>query len=127
MSFPRKNLYSVVQGSNYGELDLYSECAKDYKTAWVIEAYYTINDSDIARPDRIATKVWDGSGIMMWWIILIANNILDPFNDLQAGMVLKIPSEQSCRDFYNFVNNQRKTLGYSTTPNIRNSNGWMAL
>lgn len=37
----------------------------------------------------------------LWWLIAHVNGILDPLTDLEAGMVIKIPSVSEAFTFYN--------------------------
>jgi hypothetical protein len=41
------------------------------------------------RPDLIAHKFYGDS--TYWWIICVANNISDPFEQLIAGKLIKLP------------------------------------
>lgn len=42
------------------------------------------------RPDLVANQVYGKSEL--WWAIYEFNNIKDPFFDLRAGQILRIPS-----------------------------------
>ena len=41
------------------------------------------------RPDLIATSFYGNP--RMWWVICVANNISDPFEQLKAGKLIKLP------------------------------------
>mgnify|MGYP003681727914 CR=1 FL=1 len=41
------------------------------------------------RPDLIANAFYGNS--RMWWVICVANNISDPFEQLKAGKQIKLP------------------------------------
>ena len=41
------------------------------------------------RPDLISNDVYGTS--MYWWVICVANNITDPFEQLTAGKMIRIP------------------------------------
>lgn len=41
------------------------------------------------RPDLIADKVYGSSSL--WWVICVANNISDPFEELKAGNQIILP------------------------------------
>ena len=41
------------------------------------------------RPDLIANEFYGDS--TYWWIICVANNISDPFEQLKAGKLIKLP------------------------------------
>lgn len=42
------------------------------------------------RPDLVAAKAYDNPDL--WWVIYEFNGIRDPFHDLKAGMLLRIPA-----------------------------------
>jgi hypothetical protein len=41
------------------------------------------------RPDLIANKIYGTPHL--WWVILAANDIIDPFEELLAGKKIKLP------------------------------------
>jgi len=43
-----------------------------------------------ARPDLISYAAYGTAAY--WWLILLANNILDPEEDLTVGKIIKIPN-----------------------------------
>ena len=68
---------------------------------------YQILESDLARPDLIAIKAYGSVDAMnQWWIIMHINSIADPFNDLYAGQILKIPAAADINDFLIFNQNR---------------------
>lgn len=53
-----------------------------------IELYHKVSIKEANRLDLIAFNYYGDSS--MWWLIAIANNIIDPFI-IPAGLTLKIP------------------------------------
>lgn len=51
---------------------------------------YIVEAGDVARPDLIAYKMYKDPGY--YWIILWINNIMDPFEGIYAGALLRIPT-----------------------------------
>lgn len=62
-------------------------------TTPVDETYYTIPRENEGRSDKIAQDVYGDPTLD--WIILLYNNILDPFKELKSGNVIKIPALES--------------------------------
>ena len=60
-------------------------------------SYYTIQQSDIQRPDIISFKIYGSQDY--WWIIMKYNQIFDIWNDLQEGNVLSVPDKLDIDDF----------------------------
>jgi hypothetical protein len=51
---------------------------------------FVVTEREIMRPDLIA---WDAyQDVRLWWVVCYVNSIANPFEDLEVGMVLKIPS-----------------------------------
>lgn len=64
--------------------------------------YYRVNESEIDQPDFISKKMYNTE--RYWWIICLVNGIKNPFSDLQAGDIIKIPSILDIYDFYQKYN-----------------------
>jgi len=59
--------------------------------------YYRVDDSDIPDPGLISFKCY---GVVdFWWIILLVNEIQNPFLELTVGMILTIPNVLDIYDF----------------------------
>lgn len=58
---------------------------------------YRVSEQDLMRPDLISYKVY--GTVNYWWVILVINNIQNPFLDLSVGQMLLIPNENDLYDF----------------------------
>jgi hypothetical protein len=65
-------------------------------------SFYTVTESDLGRPDLISHKSYGDVGY--WWLILMVNQVIDPFNGLTVGQNLMIPS---LLDIYAFQRSYR--------------------
>jgi hypothetical protein len=52
-------------------------------------SYYQIVESDLQRPDLLSLRVYNIYDY--WWILYKFNTIMDPWNDLTPGDIIKIP------------------------------------
>lgn len=57
------------------------------------DKYHTVESHETTRLDLIAAKYYRNP--LMWWIIAQANNIYDPFEEIEAGTLLRIPALES--------------------------------
>lgn len=57
---------------------------------------YTVPSQFSGRPDLIATEVYQSADL--WWVILWANGIVDPFARPYAGEVINIVDIQSMKN-----------------------------
>lgn len=57
------------------------------------DTYYTVSDVEAGRLDIISLINYDNH--RHWWIIALANNIIDPLEEIVQGKVLRIPSIMS--------------------------------
>jgi hypothetical protein len=123
----RKENYPIVSTSKFRELDFYNEVSMGFKDSWEFIKIYRIHDGDLGRPDRIMSKALpeEPQAHEYWWVLLIANDIQDPFNDMKVGNELKIPSIISIKQFIEFAKREKKEYGNSVKANI--SKGWMVI
>jgi hypothetical protein len=54
------------------------------------DQFYVLEAEDVGRPDLIAYKFYKTPSL--YWVILWVNNIIDPFEDMYPGMLLRLPS-----------------------------------
>lgn len=57
------------------------------------DRYYTVSSIEEGRIDIVSLINYNNAHY--WWIIAIANDIIDPINDIVEGKVLRIPSIMS--------------------------------
>lgn len=53
------------------------------------DTYYTLKVTENLRLDKIAQIIY--GNYLLWWIIAVANNIVDPLTELSTGQVIRIP------------------------------------
>ena len=65
--------------------------------------YITFLEKYIGRLDLMAHKVY--SNVDLWWVLALANDIDDPFDDTLLDTVMRVPDILDIYDFYddNFV------------------------
>lgn len=61
-----------------------------------LDQFYVVPPGEEHRPDMIAYTVYGDP--LLWWVILKANNVKDPFN-IPANAVLRIPALKSLTGF----------------------------
>lgn len=54
------------------------------------DTFYVLEAGDVARPDMISYKMYKTPEL--YWVILSVNGILDPFEGMYPGMLLRIPA-----------------------------------
>lgn len=101
--------------SLFGSVVVDGNKEKDYLDGAVVP-WNEINFTDFLVPqycegrlDTIAFIHYDN--VDLWWLIALANEIIDPYNEVKTGMILKIPSVRSYYTFYNKVAKKDKITG----------------
>ena len=61
------------------------------------KAYYPIPEEEDGRLDLIAYKHY--KNVQLWWVIALANEILNPIDEVSAGKMLKIPRPSDIEEF----------------------------
>ena len=54
------------------------------------DKFYVLEAGDVARPDLLSYKMYKTPNL--YWVILWMNGILDPFEGMYPGMLLRIPT-----------------------------------
>jgi len=54
------------------------------------DKFYVLEAGDIARPDLLSYKMYQTPNL--YWVILWINKIIDPFEGMYPGMLLRIPT-----------------------------------
>lgn len=62
------------------------------------DVYHTFSNSDYLRLDWVSNNYY--STPKYWWIIAMANNIIDPFADVYDGLIVRIPSINTIKNIF---------------------------
>jgi len=94
--YTRSNFYEkeVIEGVN--ECDFLRSKISRFKIKRPTK-YYTITYDDLMRPDLLSFKLYGKQDY--WWLLLYANNVIDPWNELQENDVIQVPDEQDILDW----------------------------
>ena len=60
-----------------------------------LDRKYVIEPALAGRLDMISLKFYGSDHINLMWIIMLYNNILDPYKELEAGATLYIPDRNT--------------------------------
>lgn len=97
MTSNRTNLYQSVLVDTNKEKDLLESSVPDMELE--IIDMFTVPQWCEGRIDMISYIHYRTTSL--WWLIALANDIMNPIEDIKTGDVLKIPSIQ---DYYRFYN-----------------------
>jgi len=76
------------RGTDY--LDYQNALYLNIRNKLVTETYYTVEGQYEGYPELIAYKFW--GTVDLWWVLCVANNVIDPLTDIVTGKELKIPT-----------------------------------
>lgn len=93
----RKSFYQSQEVNNNKEKDFLDTDVE--KMSFVNYTQFVVPQFCEGRMDLISYIHYET--VNLWWLIAHVNNIMDPITDLEAGMVLKIPSVSEAFEFYN--------------------------
>ncbi len=106
--YSRKRFYSIFTLGNTETLDFlsfqwtrFSDFLQNYPVV-----YHRVQEVDIGRLDNIAYQYYEQTEA--WWIIMLANNMSDIFNDMYVGQLLIIPSISQIESFYQAIQASRR-------------------
>lgn len=61
------------------------------------DSFYVVEANDNGRPDIVAYKMYGNPAL--YWVILWINDILDPFETIYPGMLLRIPQSRRLAEY----------------------------
>jgi len=93
----RTKFYNIATVNGINEIDHMWSTLSSFKLTYE-SSYYRLCEEDIGAPDLISKKLYGSE--KYWWIILLVNKIHDPYNDMEIGDIIQVPS---VFDVYNFV------------------------
>jgi hypothetical protein len=93
----RSNFLKVIEGDT-AHYDLTSNVFFQLFKINKTPRRYMIEFGDLGRPDIISFKAYKSCD--NWWIIMKANNIIDPYTELKVGDILTIPDIKDIQDYY---------------------------
>ena len=109
------NFYDIIDGAVDGyHFDMYSFQFNDFPE-WVLNKDCTVtyvNDMEQNTPDLIAYSFYGDE--RLFWVICLANRIMDPFTELPIGTKICIPNFNAVKEFV-------LTLGNRTAENVVSS------
>lgn len=73
---------------------------------------YQVERNEQNRPDILSFKIYNS--IDYWWIILKLNDIVDPFEEIKEGTILKIPYLSDIQDYHKNVMEQKRKDSQNT-------------
>lgn len=116
--FARKKFYAIAEVDGVPQLDLLSfQWARFSKFLQNKEVnQVTIDERTQHRLDTVADDWYDNP--FLWWVIALANKILDPINDVTIGKKLIIPKATDIESYFQQVVSRRQQRGEVVLPRI---------
>lgn len=93
----RTKFYNEVTVNGTKELDLLHHNLSKFEIKYD-PIYYRVQESDTKGAYLISYKIY--GTVRYWWVILLANNIQNPFTGISVGDILKLPDLLDIYDFY---------------------------
>ena len=77
--------------------------------------FYSVPEEEAGRIDLIAHKQYQD--VRLWWIVALANEILNPIDEVYAGRMLKIPRSSDIEEFQQKLQrNKRRGARVAVSP-----------
>lgn len=92
----RTLFYKKFTTDGVEELDFLHNSLSQFKITYEPN-YYRVDDADIPDPALISFRCY--GTVEFWWVLLLVNEIQNPFIELTSGMILMIPSIIDIYDF----------------------------
>jgi hypothetical protein len=92
----RLNFYNIETHSNVDELDFLYNSLSTFDPKYP-PVRYRLRGVDWMRPDLISYNAY--GTVQFWWIILLQNNISNPFTEMTEGSIIEIPNKLDIFEF----------------------------
>lgn len=86
----RCNFYNTIVNDGVQELDFLDGNLSEFIMQYA-PSYYQVAQNDLLSPDLISYKCYGSSEF--WWVIMLVNNLDNPFTSLVEGLILEIPNK----------------------------------
>ena len=98
---PRGSRYKdtrAFRGARGPEFEMFS-VPSEFETLPDNSQRYTVKQHEIGFLDAIASEVYGEGMESFWWIIALANDMIDPEKEMRAGDILVIPPISLVQEF----------------------------
>lgn len=93
----RLKFYETALVDGVSELDYLKSNLNKFNPKYGVVSY-RVTESDLMRPDLISYRMYQT--VEYWWLILLYNQVLDPFAELKVGDLLYIPNILDIYEYY---------------------------
>ena len=93
----RLKFYETTSVNGITELDYLKSNLHKFQPKYPVVSY-RIKETDLMRPDLISYQMYQT--VEYWWLILMYNQVLDPFSELKVGDLLYIPNMLDIYEYY---------------------------
>lgn len=101
--FDPANFFRKVEVEGRTEIDPFSQTPFDFEFETQSNVL-VVEERHLGRPDLISLDAY--GDVNYWWVIMLANDIVDPFDDIKFGDELIIPNDT---EVFQFLEQFRRT------------------
>lgn len=95
-----RQYYGVVKVQSDYEVDLLDTAISTFKNYLTRQfSYAQFRPEYVGNLDLLAKETYGDE--KLWWVIAITNDVTDPFDSSNTGLLLKLPDILDVYDFYN--------------------------
>jgi hypothetical protein len=92
-------IFSVDKGKD--EVNIWSKDLVDFKKALKRQmGLWTMSEAYVGRWDLVANELY--GDVYLWWVVPLANDVLDLFSPKLIGAFLKVPASQDVWEWLAF-------------------------
>lgn len=89
-----------------------------FMRALILTDNHTVQMDEVANLPLIAFRWY--KNINLWWLIGMVNGIIDPYLEITAGKIIRMPSLSSIEDYFRQVKKAQANLNETTSSNLVN-------
>ena len=109
---PNRQYFEVKEVKSNYELDLLGTSLAKFKSYLTRPfSFIQFKPGYVGNLDKLSYEIYEVEEL--WWVIAIANDIIDPFTNELVGTLLKLPDLLDINDFY--TDNYENYRPYTTS------------
>lgn len=95
---------AVHAASRYKDTPIYSDSGREIQGLFRLPVEFqtidqtwgtvVVREADLGAPDKIAVRIYGEGREMAWWVVLVANGIIDAESEISAGTRLAVPPKR---------------------------------
>lgn len=110
--YSRTNLISIVQSDSGSYLEMVDGNFVRFLSELKYDKSFMVTEAVAGRLEFISYQLY--KTINLWWVIGLYNGIVNPFKEVVAGKIIKIPTKDSIDSYFKKIESNKQSTSRVT-------------